>query len=72
MNNDSEEVHAFRELAWALGVLSNAQQVRLAQLHTALLHESSRLVALRDIIELYAVCSRISEQETPHAESPDP
>jgi len=67
-----QEQHAFRELAWALGVLSNAQQMRLAQLHTELLHEASRLVALRDIIELYAVCSRISSPGEKHAESPDP
>lgn len=66
-----DERRIFRELAWSLGVLTNAQQIRLAQLHTALLHETSRLVALRDIIELYAACSRISEEESAHAESSD-
>jgi hypothetical protein len=67
-----QEQHTFRELAWALGVLTNAQQLRLAQLHTELLHETSRLVALRDIIELYAACSRISSPGDTHAESSDP
>jgi hypothetical protein len=67
----ADEERAFRELAWALGVLSPARARRLAQYHVRLLHEESRMLELEEIIDLYAACSRISTQERNHAESPD-
>jgi hypothetical protein len=66
----ANEERTFKELAWALGVLSPARARRLAQYHVRLLHEESRMLDMEEIMELYAACGRIS-QEKPHAESPD-